>query len=98
MNPKVVTFKKRQQGSSDPTSGWAIGRTMIFLQVLLRQGEIKEDDHRLDQYKDAITNELPPYFQMKNLTPIDRNRLRYWDEAHHQCRVGASGSRDNRNE
>ena len=98
MKPKVVTFKKRQQGSSDPTSGWAIARRMIFSQVLLRQGEIKEDDHLLDQYRDAITGELPPYFQMKNLTPIDRNRLGYWDEAHRKCRVGASGSRDNRNE
>ena len=48
MKPRVVTFKKRQQGSSDPKSGWAIARVMIFLQVLLRQGKITNDDPLLE--------------------------------------------------
>ena len=97
MKPRVILFKKRQQGSSDPKSGWAIATVMIFLQVLLRQGEITMNDPLLNQFRD-INGELPAYFQKENLQSIDRNRMGYWDEAHRKCRVGASGSRDNKNE
>ena len=54
MKPKVIKFARRQQGCTDPESGWAIARNYIMRQVLLRQGEITGDD---DEYFGEYRNE-----------------------------------------
>ena len=57
IKPRVVTFKERQQGSSDPTSGWAIARDKCFKQLqLLRQCEVDSDDTMFDADQDADGN------------------------------------------
>ena len=42
--------------------------------------------------------ELRLYFQKQILQSIDCKRIGYLDEAYRKCRVGSSGSRDNKNE
>ena len=46
MKPKVVRFRKRQQGNKDPESGWAMSRVRILKQILLQQGKVEEDDKK----------------------------------------------------
>ena len=70
MKPMVVTFKKRQQGSPDPASGWAIVRLKIFKQVLIRQDNDNPNDQMFDADRDEDGN-LPSYYKKENLTPID---------------------------
>ena len=62
MKPRVISFKKRQQGIFHPKSDWAIARVMVILQVLLRQEEITMNDSLPNQFRDTdgrITTVFP---------------------------------------
>ena len=94
MKPKVIKFARRQQGNLRPDSGWAISRSYIMRQVLLRQREITvEDEEYFADYKDDDGN-VPPYFDVEKLRMVDTCRLAYFDESHRKCIVGGCSSRD----
>ena len=68
MKPKQVTFKKRQQGSLDPNSGWAIAREKGFKQILLCQCELSSEDEifNADRDKDGnLPEQSEDFFQAR---------------------------------
>eukprot|EP00984_Skeletonema_dohrnii_P020196 scaffold9773_cov131-Skeletonema_dohrnii-CCMP3373.AAC.1 len=80
---------KRPQGSTDPKSPWAIACHRFTAQILLRAGKIKEEDLP-DEFKEEVDGQqvLPECFQKDKLTPIDFEKVGWWDEVHRKAHLG----------
>lgn len=77
---------KRCQGNVDKNSNWAKANKAQKGQLLLRAG----CDVNLDCFKDEDGN-LPKGYDMAHMTPIYKEGVVYWDEAHQYCRTTELG-------
>ena len=77
---------KRYQGNVDKNSNWAKANKAQKGQLLLRAG----CDVNLDCFKDEDGN-LPKGYDMAHMTPIYKEGVVYWDEAHQYCRTTELG-------
>lgn len=94
MQPVVTKIGKRQQGSYDPQSYWAIANYRWSVQVLLRMKVITVDEIPMDLWEPK-DGPLPDCFNPEKLTPIDPKFIAYWDETHKKQRMGKIKNGDN---
>jgi hypothetical protein len=88
MEPIVTKVLKRQQGSHDTMSNWAIANYRWSVQVLLRMGVLEVKDIPKDLYDKDKDGDLPNCFNPEKLTPIDIKSMAYWDETHKRQKLG----------
>jgi len=92
MVSRVAPVVKRCQGNVDKESNWAKANKAQKGQLLLRAGFPVD----LDCYKGDDGN-LPKGFDMEHMTPVYKEGLVYFDEAHQYCRTTELGNLDTTN-
>jgi hypothetical protein len=96
MKPKVIPYRKKRQGSTDPEAAWSKACYRQFAQLLVRFNIIQFDDPLLEPFR-LNDGTLPEWLQKDHLTIINPHRVSYWDEMHRKCTIGARGSREGKN-
>jgi hypothetical protein len=86
MKRRVAPVTKRPQGSLDKKSNWAQARYGWVTQLLLRF----DINVCLDPFsKESTGLAVPLCFDKTHLRPINKFGIRWWDETHKECEVGA---------
>jgi hypothetical protein len=92
LNPSVTIIEARKQGSADVNSRWSRARKNWVTQLLIRQGH-NADDLGVKRNDDGT---LPACYDIEKLTPLNANRIAWFDETHRKCKIGGqAGSSKN---
>ena len=89
LKPKHKKVGKCSQGSDDPKSAWARARYNWNTQLLIRFGELKQEDIPKDCYDE--NNILRPCFDPSKLDSLTLSKVAWWDETHKKCTIGGLG-------
>ena len=83
MRPKMVTIKKRKQGSTDPGSNWAQARYAWTCQLLARFGRLERTPSH-----GPIERKFDQQLQGK----LELDQIVWWDETHRKCLIGSANN------
>ena len=90
LKPRTVPIQKRRQGNKNKESKWALANFCCTLQVLICMGTIylSQPESMAPELLSAVTKLVPDFsnppdeYDIEKLTPIDLNRILWWDEHH----------------
>ena len=79
LKPKLKRVKRRKQGSTGPNSPWSRARLEWTTQLLVRFGELGEDD---------FPRPIERRFKRAEIGHLDIYQVVWWDETHRKCLIG----------
>jgi hypothetical protein len=86
MKRRVVPVTKHPQGSLDKKSNWAQACFGWVTQLQIRLGINVCLDPFLEE---SIGFAVPPWFDKRHLSPLNKFAIGWWDETHKECGIGA---------
>ena len=95
MQPVMTKVLKRQQGSYDVNSNWAVANYRFAIQMCLRLGVLEQEEIPLEIYDPKKDGDIPDCFNVKELTPFSHANTTYWDETHKKQKLGKIKNGDN---
>ena len=79
LKPKLKRIKRRKQGSTDSNSHWSRARLLWTTQLLVRFGELGEDE---------LEKTLERRFHRDTIGHLNIHQVVWWDETHRKCLIG----------